>query len=274
MKTFVGLLALIFAAQLHDTFEVASLKPAGEASVEVMARFGGGCDGGFPRVERNRFTATTTLYALMTWAYGFNNRGGCSFVSYGDFISGGPAWVKSDRFTIQALMPAGSPEYTTTQFLNGDAPKLETMIKNLLADRFQLTIHRETKEVSGYALTVAKSGAKLIAAKDTDGTVLGVPVRRRTDGSVNQHFVARRTSMTYVALMLGVLTRKPVVDRTGITGEFTFDVEFAPENAAAGDSSAPSLFTAIQEQLGLKLESAKVPAEVLVIDRAEKPSEN
>jgi uncharacterized protein (TIGR03435 family) len=274
MKTFVVFLVLIFAAQSRDVFEVASVKPAGEASVDAMTRFGGGCDGGFPRVERNRFTATTTLYALMTWAYGFNNRGGCSFVSYGDFISGGPAWVKSDRFTIQALMPDGSPEYTTTQFLNGDAPKLEIMIKNLLADRFRLTIHRETKEVSGYALTVGKGGAKLTAAKDTDGATLGAPVQRRTDGSVNQHFVARRTSMTYVALMLGVLTRKPVVDRTGITGEFTFDVEFAPENAAAGDSSAPSLFTAIQEKLGLKLESAKVPAEVLVIDRAEKPSEN
>jgi uncharacterized protein (TIGR03435 family) len=274
MKTLAALLVLLFAAQSSETFEVASVKPAGEASAANMTRFGGGCDGGFPRVERNRFTATTTLYAFMTWAYAFNDRGGCSFVSYGDFISGGPAWIKSDRFTIQAVMPEGSPEYTTAQFLNGEAPKLELMIKNVLADRFQLKIHRDTREVSGYALVVAKNGAKLTTAKEGNGLAVGAPVRRRAEGSVNQHFVAQRTSMIYVALMLGVLTHKPVVDRTGITGDFTFDVEFAPENAAAGESTAPSLFTAIQEQLGLKLESAKVPAEVIVIDRAEKPSEN
>jgi hypothetical protein len=97
VKTFVGFLVLLFAAQSRDAFDVASIKPAGEASVAAMTRFGGGCDGGFPRVERNRFTATTTLYALMTWAYGFNNRGGCSFVSYGDFISGGPTAFRRSK---------------------------------------------------------------------------------------------------------------------------------------------------------------------------------
>jgi uncharacterized protein (TIGR03435 family) len=282
MKNLVGLLVLLFTAhpapehqaQSTDAFEVASIKPAGEAPAAALLRFGGGCDGGFPRVDHNRFTATTTLYALMTWAYGFNNHGGCSFVSYGDFISGGPSWTKSERFTIQALMADGTPEYTTTQFMNGDAPKLELMIKNLLTDRFHLTIHREMKEVSGYALVVGKDGPKLTAAKDTNGTRVAAPVQRRTDGSVTQHVVAPKTSMTYIALMLGVITRRPVLDRTGITGEFTFDLEFAPIDSAVGESSAPSLFTAVQEQLGLKLESAKVPAEVLVIDRAEKPSEN
>ena len=80
--------------------------------------------------------------------------------------------------------------------------------------------------------------------------------------------------MTYVALMLGVITRRPVVDRTGLTGEFIFDLEYAPPDAPVGESSAPSVFTAVQEQLGLKLESSRVPAEVIVIDRAERPSEN
>jgi uncharacterized protein (TIGR03435 family) len=74
--------------------------------------------------------------------------------------------------------------------------------------------------------------------------------------------------------MLGVITRRPVVDRTGLGGEFDFQLEFAPPDAPAADSSAPSVFTAVQEQLGLKLETAKVPAEIVVIDRAEKPSEN
>src|SRR5262249_37403348 len=109
-------------AQAPEAFEVASIKPLGEANAAALARFGDGCDGGFPRVERNRFIVSTTAYALMTWAYGFNKNGGCSFVSYGGFISGGPAWIKSERFEIQAVMPESSAEYTTGQFLNGEAP--------------------------------------------------------------------------------------------------------------------------------------------------------
>src|SRR5215471_8672899 len=148
----VNIASLAAWGQAPDAFEVASIKSLGEANAAALARFGDGCDGGFPRVERNRFTVTTTVYALTTWAYGFNNRGGCSFVSYGGFISGGPSWIRKERFEIQALMPEGSPEYTTGEFLNGKAPKLEIMIRNLLADRFQITVHRETKEVPGYLL--------------------------------------------------------------------------------------------------------------------------
>ena len=92
-------------AQAPDAFEVASVKPMGEAPGEALAAYGGGCDGSFPRVENKRFTVTTTMYALMTWAYGFNRNGGCSFVSNGNFISGGPSWVRSERFEVQAVMP-------------------------------------------------------------------------------------------------------------------------------------------------------------------------
>ena len=80
--------------------------------------------------------------------------------------------------------------------------------------------------------------------------------------------------MAYVALNLGIVTRRPVVDRTGLAGDFTFDLEFAPADPGLGESAAASVFTAVQEQLGLKLESGKVPAEIIVIDRAERPSEN
>src|SRR6516225_4907312 len=77
-------------AQRPDTFEVATIKPLGEANADVLARFGGGCDGNAPRVDHRRFTVSTTPYALITWAFGFNRNGGCSFVSFGGFITGGP----------------------------------------------------------------------------------------------------------------------------------------------------------------------------------------
>ncbi len=275
MKHFICVtLLFLVIPQATDAFEVASIKPLGEANAATLARFGAGCDGGFPRVERNRFTVTTTAYALMTWAYGFNNHGGCSFVSYGGLIKGGPDWIRIERFEVQALMPEGSPQYTTGQFMEGEAPKLEIMIKNLLADRFHLAVHREAMEVPGYVLVVGKDGPKISAFKESDVKVARPTQRRGTAPSSSQRYVTPRTTMTYVALMLGVITRRPVLDKTGLTGEFSVDLEFASPDAPVGDSSAPSIFTAVQEQLGLKLESARVPAEIIVVDRAEKPSEN
>jgi uncharacterized protein (TIGR03435 family) len=261
-------------AQSADTFEVASIKALGEANAAALARFGDGCDGGFPRVEGSRFTVTTTVYALLTWAYSFNNRGGCSFVSYGDFIAGGPSWIRNERFEIRALMPEGSPAYTTGQFMEGAAPKLETMIRNLLADRFQITVHRETKEVQGYLLVVGKGGPTIRPSSDALTPNAAAPRRQAAAAPGAARFTSPRTTMTYVALMLGVITRRPVLDKTGLAGEFHFELEYAPPDAPPGDSPAPAVFTAVQEQLGLRLDSARVPAEVIVIDRAERPSEN
>jgi len=171
-------------------------------------------------------------------------------------------------------MPESSPRYTIGQFMEGEAPKLEVMIKNLLADRFHLAIHRESKEVPGYVLLVGKDSPKIREFKDSDIKVAPPTQRRGTVPSSSQHYYAPRTTMTYVALMLGVITRRPVIDKTGLMGEFAVDLEFAAPDAPVGDSSAPSIFTAVQEQLGLKLESSRVPAEIIAIDRVEKPSEN
>lgn len=257
------------AAQPKDTFDVASIKPAG--SFTTSPALGPGCDGGFPRVENNRFVVTTTAFALITWAYGFNKHGGCSFVSIGDFLSGGPNWMKSDRFEVQAVMPDGSPTYTTGQFLNGNAPELELMIRNLLADRFKLVVHQGTKTGPLLALVRAKGPLKLSPAQVNGPSGSGAGRNENAPGS--RTITLRNTNMTYLALWLVLIVHQPVVDRTGLSGNFDFQLNFAPPDSAA-DSSAPSIFTALQEQLGLKLEATTGPIDVLVIDHIEEPTPN
>lgn len=252
------------AAQ-QPSFEVASVKPLGPFS--PIPLLGRGCDGGFPRVEHNRFTVTTTAFALITWAYGFNKNGGCTFVSVGDFLTGGPDWVRSEKFEIRALMPDGSPDYTTSQFLNGNAPALEGMIARMLADRFKLVMHTEKRDAPVYALGIAKNGPKLVVSRGEFG-------QRGRDAAPqpNVRVLRARTTMTYLALSLVIEARRPVIDRTGLTGDFDIELTFAPFNAPIADSVAPDLFTAVQEQLGLKLEPTRAAVDVLVVDHAERPT--
>jgi hypothetical protein len=105
-------------AQTLDTFEVASVKPMGPVPAgggRGTAEPGGagrGCDGGFPRVDGSRFSVITTPYALITWAYGYNKTWGCSYVTFGDLLTGGPSWIRSERFEIQANIPEGAPKYS------------------------------------------------------------------------------------------------------------------------------------------------------------------
>jgi len=254
------------AGQRPLVFDVASIKPLG--SFTPIPQLGPGCDGGFPRVEHNRFTVTTTVFALITWAYGFNKNGGCSFVSMGDFLTGGPDWIRSEKFEIRALMPDGAPDYNTGEFLNGKAPALEGMISRMLADRFKLVVRREAKEAPVYALVIAKGGPKLTPSTGD----IPAAWRQRTPPTPNVRVLRARTSMTYIALSLVIEARRPVIDRTGLTGDFDVELTFAPFNAPVADSTAPDLFTAVQEQLGLKLESTKEIVDVLVIDHVEKPT--
>jgi bla regulator protein blaR1 len=256
-------------AQSQESFDVASVRPIGTFNPSPV--LGAGCDGGFPRVEQNRFVVTTTVYALITWAYGFNKEGGCSFVSIGNFLSGGPDWLRSNRFEVQALMPDGSPAYTTAQFLNGDAPALEIMIRNLLADRFKLALHHETKVGPVLALVPAKGGPKVTPSKEDGPSGLGISRDQTAQGS--SRIIGRKTSMTYLALLLVLVTHQPVLDRTGLTGNFDFEVDYAPPDSGP-DASAPSIFTALQEQLGLRLQSQTGPVDVLVVDHIEEPSPN
>jgi uncharacterized protein (TIGR03435 family) len=177
-------------------------------------------------------------------------------------IVGGPKWVNEDRYYIEAKagVPAGDHD-------------LMLMLQTLLAERFKLVFHREQKAVSGYRLVLGKRGLKAKAA---------APNRGSSGNSRRGQIDAEGYTMAQFAMKLSQALREPVLDATGVRGKFDLALEWTPDDMATkpGDQrtgnapDAPTIFTAIQEQLGLKLESGKILAGVLVIDSAEKPSEN
>jgi uncharacterized protein (TIGR03435 family) len=139
-------------------------------------------------------------------------------------------------------------------------PQLQVMIQKLLADRFQLKLLREKREPPVYAITLAKGGAKLAkSAGDPNGSPDQTGNLRGTVKFTNK-------SMSDFALGMQEFLEKPVVDQTGLVGRFDFVLNWAPENAQTTDTNEPpGIFTALQEQLGLKIESAKAPVDVLVL---------
>jgi uncharacterized protein (TIGR03435 family) len=180
-----------------------------------------------------------------------------------DRVLGGPKWIESERFDIEAraIGPAGDPE-------------LLRMLQSLLAERFHLAIHRETRTIDGYALVLAKDGLKIRPDDSPGGS---------SSNSSRGNLVAKRVSMDKLVTFLSRTLGMPVVNSTDTKGAFTFTLEWAPEPARSVESpdkllpdapAGPSLFTVLQKELGVKLESRKVPIEVLVIDKAEKPTEN
>jgi len=189
------------------------------------------------------------------------NLKGCIRAAYGvqpNRILGGPDWLTSERYDIVAKAASFVPK-----------ARLMLMLQTLLEDRFQLKLHRETKELPIYALVVAKNGAKIHAGKPDGETEIGG----------GAHLIDSR-GMTMKALA-GALSSfspqvdLPVFDMTGLAGVFdvTFDLEM--DDKSSGDADAgQSIFTALQEQLGLKLEPRKGPLEILVIEHAIKASDN
>lgn len=156
----------------------------------------------------------------------------------------------------------------------------KSMVQKLLADRFQLAFHRDKKELPAYALVVAKTGPKLTKS---EGDPNGLPGLFFRGLGV---LPARNANMAdFAGLMQSAVLDRPVVDQTGLSGRFDFELKWTPDETQFGalgmrpapsenPDAPPGLFTAIQQQLGLKLDSVKIPVEVFVIDRVEKPSEN
>ena len=152
------------------------------------------------------------------------------------------------------------------------SPEILQMLRTLLADRFQLQVHRETKEGRGFVLVTVGKGPKLSEAKDHDafrvvsGGTTGKPQAPDFMKGIN-------ASMALFAKRLSEFLRCPVLDQTSLEGDFDFEFEFTA-NDSQSEIAGPSLSSAIQTQLGLKLAPSKVPVEIIVIDRAQKPTEN
>jgi uncharacterized protein (TIGR03435 family) len=190
-------------------------------------------------------------------------------------ISGGPAWVDSDRYDIVAKAP------------NEIRPNLDeqmAMLRKLLADRFSLTFHREQKELPIYALTIAKTGSKLKESTvSPDASPEGPPPLIFVLSPQGVSLPGRNATMAELAsVMQRAAVDRPVVDQTGLTGRYDFVLEWTPDDTQFGGQRPPTpevpvkpdLFAALQQQLGLKLVATRGPVEVLVIDRIERPSNN
>jgi len=252
-------------------FEVASVKANTSGSGMVMIRPPAG----------GRFTATNArVKMLVSLAYNVQ----------GFEISGGPGWVDTDGFDIEAKAADAN--------INIDG--LRPMLQSLLADRFQLKVRQETREVPVYAITLPKGSSKLPEAKEGGCREIkpNEPLPPPTPGKFPptpcggffmgpNHLEGGKISMTQLSNALTNLLGKPVIDKSGFTGTFDVKLDFTPEGTAFrggptpdgvpgpnADNPLPNIFTALQDGLGVKLESTKGPGNMLFIDHVEKPSEN
>jgi len=247
------------AANAKLEFEVATIKPSmpGQPGKAFTVR------------GREFLTINTSLSDMIVFAYGIHAKQ----------ILNAPAWVETDKFDITAK-PEGDGQPNLDQF--------KAMFQKLLADRFKLTFHRDKKELPVYAIVVGKNGPKLTKS---EGDANAPPSLFFRGLGV---LPARNASMSeFAGVMQSAVLDKPVLDQTGLTGKFDFTLTWTPDEfqfAGLGvrvpppndpsvtigprGTASPDLYTAFQEQLGLKLESTKAPAEVFVVDRIEKPSEN
>ena len=227
------------AADAHPSFEVATIKPADPNQLKGNFRIGG----------HRIYIENQSVDSLLTVAYAIHQKQ----------IVDGPAWLDTQRYDI-----VGQADVEGVPNLH----QIQEMLQKLLASRFDLTFHREKRELSIYAITVAKSGLKL--AKSANSPT-GLPAQ--SGGQQSRKFT--NNSMSDFALGMQAYLDKPVVDETGLTGRYDFVLKWTPDESNANELNAPpGIFTAVQEQLGLKLEPTRGPTDVLVIDHVERPSEN
>ena len=217
-------------------FEVASVKPhdASQGSPQVA----------FARDPGRVSYTNVTVRGLIREAYGLRVYP----------LSAGPDALSTARYDVEAKTPPGSSK-----------PQIMLMLQALLQDRFKLAVHRETRELPIYALTVGKGGLKIRAASD-DGSAPQI------DSGGGHPIRAHHTSMTMLAATLQGYIGDTVIDETGVPGIFDLNLDFKVDESITAEGE--TIFEAVQRQLGLKLEARKGPVDVVVIDSVEKPSAN
>ena len=258
-------------------FEVASVKPNGNGGPFPFGRIG--------LLPGGRFTAVgATVRELIRAAYGLREDAQ---------IAGGPGWVSADRFDVEAKAPA-----------DASIAQAQAMLKSLLADRFKLAVHTESRQLPLYALVTARSNGKTgegLRRSGAECAPITLPAQlgpappppppppagaprplaaltpMRCGSMLFPGLVsAREITIEQFVIRLAAFVNRPVIDRTGLTGNFDLDLSYTPDSPARGavalPSDGPSIFTALQEQLGLKLDSQRGPVDVFVIDRAERPT--
>jgi uncharacterized protein (TIGR03435 family) len=238
--------------------------------------------------DADTFTARgQTVKVMMEFAYNLNT-------GTEDQIVGGPSWVGTKKFDVVAKMDADTIAALSKLPNDQRNARVRWMMKELLEERFKLKVHHETKELPVYALTVGKGGPKLTpsvyAPHGPDGKLAAQPsnwhgVQRQGLGKM-EFRDATPQLLTYVLGLQPEINGRMVIDRTGLKGTYDFALTWTPDtslgkgSSPSGDAGAPvntagpSLFTALQEQVGLKVESAKAPVDTIVIDSIEIPSEN
>jgi uncharacterized protein (TIGR03435 family) len=256
MKYFVGL-ALLAMPVLAQTggFDVVSIKPGDPLS--ERQRIGISPSGSFEATG-------VRLSDLIQQAYNIR-----PFQ-----LVGASGWMETDRYEIHTKDEKPGPSEAdigkmTEEQRNAVRDQFLGKLQRLLADRFQLSVHRETKEMPIYILSVTKGGSKLQTLPDDGKPGGGLSSRRMDDGK--REVIGQKLTAAGLARFLSGQIGRTIVDQSGLTGKYDFKLTWAPD---MGDTTGPSLFTALQDQLGLKLDSSKGPVEVVVVDRAQKASEN
>jgi uncharacterized protein (TIGR03435 family) len=234
---FLALTASIALSQQPDVFELATIKLFDPASPETSFHYD----------TRGGLKAQgTTLADLIRYAYDLR-----------DFqLSGASGWMSATRYSV-----VGKGGQT-----NVPLAVIRKRVQALLTERFQLALHRESKDMPIYALVLAKGGLKLHRNTSTD--------RPGGVGAGPSMFRGTAIPLDELARGLSGITGRPVRNETGLDGLYDVDLHWTPDTAPADAPPGPSLYTALQEQAGLKLEAKRGPVDVMVIDRAERPSEN
>lgn len=223
-------------------FEVASVKLNKSGDLSALGR------GGSVKVSGSQLAMeNVSLWKCIGSAYGIGEDK--------DYAITGPEWLKYERYDIIAKIPA--------EVLKDQAqlrPRVELMLQTLLADRFQLRVHRESKVMPAFGLIAVRSGP------DFEEVATPGPVQ------TGRGLLRGKMPMSHFADLLSQFLDRPVVDQTGLKGIYDLKLEWSPDDA--DNPTGPSIFTAVQEQMGLKLDAQKLPVVILVVDHVERPSEN